>query len=55
MCQSGYHREGKYIRGDIDMVVNVFEKLQELQELHKAKTGDEDNWRAYSYNKSKYE
>ncbi|KAJ3568687.1 hypothetical protein NP233_g5553 [Leucocoprinus birnbaumii] len=27
-------------------------KLQELQELHKAKVGEEDHWRAYSYNKS---
>jgi len=27
-------------------------KLQELQELHEAKLGEEDRWRAYSYIKS---
>ncbi|KXN90758.1 DNA polymerase lambda [Leucoagaricus sp. SymC.cos] len=31
---------------------DVIEKLQELQELHKAKLGEEDHWRAFSYNKS---
>ncbi|XP_006455903.1 hypothetical protein AGABI2DRAFT_227537 [Agaricus bisporus var. bisporus H97] len=31
---------------------DILEKLQELQELHKAKIGDEEHWRAYSYNKS---
>ncbi|KAF9446855.1 hypothetical protein P691DRAFT_732480 [Macrolepiota fuliginosa MF-IS2] len=31
---------------------DIIEKLQELQELHKAKPGDEDHWRAYSYSKS---
>ncbi|KAF7760039.1 hypothetical protein Agabi119p4_11734 [Agaricus bisporus var. burnettii] len=31
---------------------DILEKLQELQELHKAKVGDEEHWRAYSYNKS---
>lgn len=30
----------------------IIDKLQELQELHKAKLGEEDHWRAYSYNKS---
>ncbi|KAF9529876.1 hypothetical protein CPB83DRAFT_851735 [Crepidotus variabilis] len=31
---------------------DIIEKLTELMNLHKAKVGDEDHWRAFSYNRS---
>lgn len=30
---------------------DIIEKLEELMELHKAKLGDDDHWRVYSYSK----
>lgn len=48
----GWTCDNKEVQKTTVVNQNIINKLTELMELHEAKMGDEDRWRAFSYNKS---
>ncbi|KAF8882840.1 hypothetical protein BD779DRAFT_905556 [Infundibulicybe gibba] len=48
----GFTCDTKEIQRETCVNQDIIDKLQELMELHKAKVGDEDRWRVFSYSKS---